>query len=162
MDNVVRAPTGSYIDSKEETRAMTVESVTVRVPRELYTRLQERAQRTQRSVEDELVEALMGSIVIDDEPLPADVAAALAPLETLPDDALWEVARSSRLSPAAAAHLEDLNDRRQREGLTVDEQRMAETLLHQYERAMLVRADALARLQERGRDVSALLEPLTR
>jgi len=27
---------------------------------------------------------------------------------------------------------------------------------------MLVRADALARLQERGCDVSALLEPLTR
>ena len=141
---------------------MTVESVTVRVPRELYTRLQERARHTQRSVEDELVEVLMESGAVDDAPLPADVAAALAPLETLPDDALWEVARSSHLSPAAAAHLEDLNNKRQREGLTGDERHMAEALLHQYERAMLVRADALATLKERGHDVSVILEPLTK
>lgn len=137
---------------------MAVESVTVRVPRELLTHFQERAQHTQRTVEEELVEAL-ASIVLDDDTLPADVAAALAPLATMSNDALWETSRDSHLSPAAAAHLEELNQKRQREGLTDEEQHLVDTLLHQYERLMLVRAESLAHLKERGRDISSLLEP---
>ncbi len=46
---------------------------------------------------------------LDDDLLPADVAAALAPLDSLSDADLWEVARTSRLSPAAAAHLAEEN-----------------------------------------------------
>ena len=61
----------------------------------------------------------------------------------------------------AAAHLEELNHKRQREGLTAEERQMAEALRHQYERAMLVRAEAMAKLKERGHDISALLEPGT-
>lgn len=138
---------------------MAVETVTVRVPRELLTHFQERAQHTRRSVEEELVEALIASVVLDDTTLPSDVAAALAPLAAMPDNALWETARASHLSPAAAAHLEELNDKRQRESLTEEEQQIADTLLHQYERRLLVRAEALARLQERGHDIAPLLEP---
>ena len=44
-------------------------------------------------------------------------------------------------------------------GLTGDEQRMVEALLQQYERLMLVRAEALARLKDHGRDIAPLLEP---
>ena len=141
---------------------MTVESVTVPVPRALYTWLEERAQHTQRSVEEELVEVLAEAISLDDGSLPADVTAALAPLDTMTDEALRQVARDSHLSPAAAAHLEELNLKRQREGLTPDEYQIAEALRHQYERAMLLRAEALARLKERGHDISSLLEPVTR
>ena len=141
---------------------MAGESVTVQVPRELYVRLQERAQHAQRSVEDELADVLAEAVVVDDESLPDDVAVILAALDTMPDDALWEVARTSHLSPAAAAHLAELNDKRQREGLTGEEQQIVETLLHQYERSMLVRADALARLKEHGQDISTLLEPVAR
>lgn len=140
---------------------MAIESVIVHVPRDLYARLQERAQNTQRSVEEELVEALAEVVSRDDEALPADVAAALAPLESMSDDALWQVAHDSHLSPAAAAHLEELHHKRQRDGLNTEEQQMAEALLHQYERAMLIRAEAMARLKERGRDIAALLTPLT-
>ena len=137
---------------------MAVESMTVRVPLELYARLQERAQHLERRVEEVLVDALVEAIPPDDA-LPADVAAALAPLDSLSDADLWEVARTSHLSPAAAAHLEELNHKRQREGLDGEEDRMAELLLHHYERAMLVRAEALAQLKERGKDISALLRP---
>jgi hypothetical protein len=140
--------------------AMAVETVQVHVPHELLAHFEERAQRTRRTVEEEIVEAMAAS-ARDDEALPADVVSALASLDTLSDDALWETARDSHLSPAAAAHLEELSHKRQREGLTADEQRMVEALLQQYERLLLVRAEALARLKERGRDISPLLEPRT-
>jgi Zn-dependent M32 family carboxypeptidase len=139
---------------------MAVESVTVHVPHELLTYFLERAQHTQRTIEEEIIEALATS-ARDDEALPAEVVSALASLDTLSDDKLWERARYSHLSPAAAAHLEELNHKRQREGLTEDEQRMVEALLQQYERLMLVRAEALARLKERGCDIAPLLEPQT-
>jgi len=140
---------------------MAVESVTVHVPHALYARFEERARQTQRSVEEELVEALAGAVSLDDDSLPSDVVAALQPLDTMSDEALWQLARTSHLSPAAAAHLEELNHKRQREGLTAEERQMAEALRHQYERAMLVRAEAMAKLKERGHDFSALLEPGT-
>jgi Zn-dependent M32 family carboxypeptidase len=137
---------------------MAVETVLVRVPHELLTHFEERAQRTQRTVEEEIVEA-MATSAREEGALPADVAAAMARLDTLSDDELWETARDSHLSSAATAHLEELNQKRQREGLTGDERRMAEALLQQYERLMLARAEALARLKERGRDITPLLEP---
>ncbi len=136
---------------------MAIESLTVRVPHDLYTRLEERAQQTRRSVEEELVEALAEAVPLNELPLPADVAAAVTVLDAMPDDALWETARTSHLSLAAAAFLEELNHKRQREGLNVEETQIAETLLQQYERALLVRADAMVRLKERGHDISPLL-----
>jgi hypothetical protein len=33
--------------------------------------------------------------------------------------------------------------------------------VHAYDRAMLVRAEAMARLKERGQDIAPLLEPVT-
>jgi len=128
------------------------------VPHPLYSRLEERAQQTQRSVEEELVEALAEAVLRADAPLPVEAEALIDSLDARSDDALWQLARASRLSPAAAAHLEELNLKRRREGLTGDEQQIAEALVHQFERAVLVRAEAMARLKERGEDIAALLE----
>ena len=139
---------------------MAAESLTVQLPSTLYTRLEERARQTRRSIEEELVDALVEVISVDDA-LPAGMADELMHLSTMSDAALWQVARTSHLSPAAAAHLEELNHKRQREGLDADEQQMAQALLHQYERAMLVRAEATVRLKERGHDVSSLLRSTT-
>ena len=72
------------------------------------------------------------------------------------DEALWLVARS-RLAEEAAAHLEELHLKRQREGLTEAEALTLAGLVRQYERAMLVRAQAAALLRQRGHDVSELL-----
>lgn len=135
--------------------------MTVHVPHALYTRLEERARQTRRSVEEELIEALAEAVSLTDEPMPTDVASVLSSLETMPDDALWQVALDSHLSPTAVAHFEELNNKRQREGLTEEERYIAETLLRQYERALLVRAEAMARLKEHGRDITLLLESVT-
>jgi hypothetical protein len=133
----------------------------MRAPQALYAILRDRAERTHRSVEEALAEALAETAPLDDASLPPDVAEAVAALDNMPDDALWATARTSHLSPAAAAHLEELNDKRQREGLNAEEQQIAGTLLHQHERALLVRAEAMVRLKERGHDISPLLVPIT-
>jgi len=94
-----------------------------------------------------------------DASLPVEIEDLIDSLDARSDDDLWQMAQASRLSPAAATHLEELNLKRQREGLTGDEQRMVAALVHQYERAMLVRAEAIVRLKERGQDVAPLLNP---
>jgi hypothetical protein len=55
--------------------------------------------------------------------------------------------------------LEELHLKRQREGLTEGEEQTAAALLRQYERALLVRAQAAALLHQRGHKVEELLTP---
>ena len=88
--------------------------------------------------------------------LPADLAAALAPLVLLDDQELWRAARS-HLAADAAAQLEELHHKRAREGLTEAETQALAALIAQYERAMLIRAEAARLLKERGYDIAALV-----
>jgi uncharacterized protein YmfQ (DUF2313 family) len=85
-----------------------------------------------------------------------DLEDSLAQLSLLDDQALWRAARTS-FAADAAHQLEELHLKRQREGLTESEAQSATTLLQQYERVMLVRAQAAALLKQRGHDVSSLL-----
>jgi uncharacterized protein YnzC (UPF0291/DUF896 family) len=79
-------------------------------------------------------------------------------LALLDDSSLWQAART-RLFAAASARLETLHHKRQREGLTAQEEQKRATLVRHYERAMLVRAQATALLKARGHDVTSLLAP---
>ena len=131
---------------------MTVQPVTVQVPSVLYDRIKRRADQSHRPVEVELLDLVAISIPGGDE-LPDDLAEAIASLTLLDDQALWRAARS-RLAADIATRLEDLHRKRQREGLTGNETQEAEVLVRQYERIMLVRAQAAALLKDRGYDVS--------
>ncbi len=88
--------------------------------------------------------------------LPADLAATLAPLALLDDEELWRAARS-HLAADAAAQLEELHHKRAREDLTEAETQVLTALVAEYERAMLVRAEAARLLKERGYDVAGLV-----
>lgn len=134
---------------------MTTQSVTIRLPEPIYQQLKRLADRTRRSIEDELLEVVAAAVPVADE-LSEDLAEAIAPLVALDDEALWRAARD-RLPTDAAERLESLGQKRQREGLTEAEVQEAATLLRQYERVMLVRAHAAALLKQRGHDVSSLL-----
>lgn len=134
---------------------MTVQSVTLHLPNPLYERLKRRAEQAHRSVEAELLEVVATAVPVADD-LPADLAEAISPLALLDDEALWRAARS-HFPEEAAAQMEQLHLKRQREGLTRSEAETRATLVRQYERAMLVRAQAAALLKERGYDVSELL-----
>lgn len=136
---------------------MTVQTLTLKVPEPLYHRLKVRADQTRRTVEDETLDVLATAVPIGDE-LPADLVEVVSPLALLDDAALWRAARS-RLAAETAARLEELHWKRQREGLTDAENQTLATLVRQYERALLVRAQSAALLHQRGHDVTALVTP---
>jgi plasmid stability protein len=136
---------------------MTLQTVTLNVPDVLYTRLKQRAEQANRTVEAELLEVLATAVPAADE-LPADLQEAISPLALLDDESLWRAARS-RLAAEVAAELENLHLKQQRESLTETEAETLAGLVRQYERAMLVRAQAAALLKQRGHDVSSLVAP---
>jgi plasmid stability protein len=133
----------------------TTQDITISLPDLVYQKLKARAEQTQRSVEAEALDALVAAVPAVDE-LSADLEASLAQLALLDDQALWRAARTA-FATDAARRLEDLHLKRQREGLTEREAQAAAVLIQQYERAMLVRAQAAALLKQRGHDVSVLL-----
>ncbi len=129
--------------------------LTVHVPDALYDRLERRAARTQRSVQDEVLDLVVAGVATADE-TEREVAEISASLMLLDDAELWQAARS-RLSAEAAAELEALHLKRQREGLTPAEDATATALVRHYERSVFTRAQAAALLVARGHDVSSLL-----
>src|SRR4051794_13121480 len=92
----------------------------------------------------------------DDEELAHDVAKAIEDLALLKDEELRLAARN-RLSAEARSQLQALNHKQQREELTPAERATLEQLVHQYDQAVLLRAEAVRLLKERGQDVSTLL-----
>jgi hypothetical protein len=94
----------------------------------------------------------------NEEGLPPDLAEQVASLAVLTDEELWRAART-RLADEAADRLSELNDLRQRAGLSAAEAAEAAALLRQYERAILIRAKAAGILYSRGHDISVLLKP---
>lgn len=134
---------------------MTGHSVTLRLPISLYERYRQRAEKTHRSLEAELLDAVT-TAAPEEEKLPQDLADAILDLKTLDDDALWRAARQT-FPPEVSGRLEALHLKRQDEGLTAAEQELASQLVRQYERTMLVRAHAAKLLKQRGHDISGLV-----
>jgi len=127
----------------------------VQVPEVLFTRLKQRAEQTNRTLEAEVLDVLITAVPVATE-LPPDLESALSPLAVLDDEALWQAAR--RCLPAAITDaLEELHLKQQREGLTALERQSLADLVRQYERNMLVRAQAAALLKQRGHDISRLV-----
>jgi plasmid stability protein len=135
---------------------MTTQSVRIELPETIYQQLQERAQQTQRTIQETARDVLVDAVEHGDA-LPSDLEAALASLVHLSDDELWRAART-RMPTEAASQLETLNRKRQRTGLGPDETQTATALLQLYERTMLIRAQAAALLKARGHAISSLLD----
>ena len=128
----------------------------INIPDELYQRLKQRAEEHHRSVEAQLLKTLSAGFIVEEEELPADLAAALTALETADDKALWQAARSHVPLEMAEA-VQKLRAKQRRTGLTSTEQRKLDDLLHQYDLTMLLRAKAAVLLKQHGYDVDVLL-----
>jgi plasmid stability protein len=131
---------------------MTVQSLTLRIPEVLYEQLKLRADERDRSVEDETLD-LLANAVPGTQTLSEDLSAAIAPLGLLDDEALTRAAQSHLPTDVAQA-LESLHLKRQRDGLTAADGETLSALVLQSERAMLVRAQAVQLLRERGMDLA--------
>lgn len=130
-------------------------TMTLAFPDEIYDQLRRRAEQSHRGVEDEALRLMEGAL--STAPcLPDDLAALLAALTLLDSAHLHQLAQRA---PAAedATILAALRDKRQMSGLTPDEERLILDLIQRYDRAVLVRAKALAVLHERGEDIRTLV-----
>jgi len=91
-----------------------------------------------------------------DEKLPDELEEAISHLQFLDDEKLWRAARN-RLSIEVSTRLEQLHLKQQRDGLTKNEEKTLSKLIFEYERTMLVRAEAARLLKQRGFVISELL-----
>jgi hypothetical protein len=133
---------------------MSVEPITLNLPGHLYDRLKRRAEQSHRTVEAELMEVVAWAVPVAED-LPDDLNETMTSLALLDDETLWRAARS-HLPPETADQLERLHLKQQRDGLSGAEVQELARLMRQYERSMLVRAQAAALLNQRGHDVSEL------
>ena len=137
---------------------MAVQNVTIRMSDHLYHQVKQRAGRMQRSVEEEVVAVVEGALPVLDFLL-ADIADELGQMVFLTDSELWHAAQTV-MTAGENRRMQALVLKRQREGLSPEEEIEAEQLTMRQERVMLLRARAAALLRERGQDVSTLLESL--
>ncbi len=134
---------------------MPAQAITLQLPSPLYEHFKRLAAKARRTVEAEILDAV-AHVAPELEDLPPDLSESLSQLEALEDSALWQLARS-RLSREDSSELENLHFKRQSEGLTPEEKARTNFLVGQYERAIVLRAQAARVLKERGHDVSCLL-----
>ena len=137
---------------------MAVQNVTIRMSDQLYHQVEQRAGRMQRSVEEEVVAVVEDALPVLDFLL-ADIADELGQMVFLTDSELWHAAQTV-MTAGENRRMQALVLKRQREGLSPEEEIEAERLTMRQERVMLLRARAAALLRERGQNVSTLLESL--
>ena len=133
---------------------MVLQTITVRLPDILYRRVEHRAQRMRRSIEEELVDVVSAALPTTDD-LSSDIASDLAQMAFMTDAELWQAAQTE-LPLQDSAKMQALMFKRQREGLTTAEEREAKRLAHRADRTMLVRSRAAVLLLDRGHDISSL------
>lgn len=133
---------------------MTTRTVTLRLPENLYTRLQQAAQATHRPLDDLLLHAIEVGSPPRWEDAPAEFQADLAALDRLEDEALWHIARS-RKTEADMEHYQELLDKNANGLLSADERDELVKLRTEFDRFMLRKVHAAALLRWRGYQVPA-------
>jgi hypothetical protein len=133
---------------------MTARAVTLNLPQLVYERFQRRAEKTDRTIEAELLDVVAAAPVVNDD-FPAKLEEELASLALLDDERLWLAARS-RMPDKEAELIAKLNYKQQRDGLKKAELATLNHLGREYDRYLLIRAEAAVLLKRRGVDISEL------
>lgn len=131
---------------------MAVHPVTINLSENVYRQIKRAAELVRRPVDEVMAEAVVAAAPVMDAPA-FPLRAELAQMAYLNDAALWRAARST-LSKDQRQQLEALHDKQQRTGLSPAEQAQEQALTNLYRETLLVRAQAVALLQQRGYDVS--------
>ena len=127
-------------------------TVTMRLPENLYLRLQQTAQATRQSLEATMLRALQVGSPPAWETAPAEFQADLAALDRLDDAALWRMART-RAIPAQMDRYQALLDKNASQTLSSDERQELTQLRTDLDRQMLLKVHAAALLQWRGHQI---------
>jgi len=128
---------------------MSEQTIAVEIPQTLYQRLQRLAEVTQRPISNLVVQAIDQNIPPLLDKLPLAMQKELFDLESLPDDRLWEVARS-RVSDDNQTRYAELLEKERADELNKTEASELEILYHSFNVQMLRKAFAAAMLRWRG------------
>jgi hypothetical protein len=131
---------------------MSQQIVTLHLPEGLYTRLQQTARATRRSLDDVLLHALQVGSPPRWDDAPAEFQPDLAALDRLDDEALWHIARSHKTETDMERY-QELLDRNANEVLSPDERDELAKLRTEFDRFMLRKVHAAALLRWRGYQV---------
>jgi hypothetical protein len=131
---------------------MTTRTITLRLPESMYTRLQQAARATGRSLDDVLLHAVQVGSPPRWDDVPAEFQADLAALDRLDDEALWHIARS-RKREADMERYQELLDKNANGVLSTEERDELVRLRAEFDRFMLCKVHAAALLRWRGYQV---------
>jgi hypothetical protein len=129
-----------------------VQPVTLHLPDPLYRRATNAAAHSRQSVEQFLLEALESGLSLLAD-LPNELVDDMAALALLNDAALWRVARET-MPPEHQVKLDELLYKNSEMSLTNSEEQSLSSLMAEYERIVLRRAQAAVLLTQRGYDLS--------
>ncbi len=133
---------------------MALQTVTFNLPDVLYQQIKQRARRTRRSVEDELVAMVTAALPAIDE-LTANIAGDIKQFTLLTEAELCEAAQTT-LSAGESERMKVLLQKHQRESLKAEEREELEDLVHHYNQIMLAQVQAIDLLEQSGHDISNL------
>ncbi len=130
---------------------MSFTTITVTIPDRLYHRLQSVAQDTNRPISDVLIASAEAALPLDSRAagLPPALADELAAMRQLSDQALWNATRPT-LTLEQQNRLDELTQISKVRVLASAEQSELTSLLSEYDRSVLRRAQAFALLSLRG------------
>jgi hypothetical protein len=127
---------------------MSLQTVTLAMPDSIYRRVKRSAEALRRPPEEIIVETLNVALPGVDE-MPLKMAEDVATMRALPDEKLWEIARSVMLAKQQT-RLRALSAAQRERALKPAELQKLDALLQAYGRTTLRKAQAYALLHERG------------
>jgi hypothetical protein len=132
------------------------QTLTLTISDELYNRIKRRADESGSSIE-ETAASVLAAATPTEKGMTPELEQMLDGMALLDDEALWRAARND-LARQASEERRRLRAKRERKGLSDAEKQRMGDLLDQYERGILIRAEAAALLKQRGHDVDVLLQ----
>jgi len=128
---------------------MTVQTIALDLPEDIYERLQRMAEATHQPVEEVMFQTIRGNLPPSVDDLPPELRGELASLQDLSDKALWAIAREPLPSDQWHRH-EHLLGKNQAGTLTNAEREEMAHLRVTTDRFVFRRSYALALLKWRG------------
>jgi hypothetical protein len=128
---------------------MVIETVTLKLPENLYQRLASHANATRRPLEDVILHALtVGSPPIWED-VPAEYQAILAEMDRLDDSTLWEIVIERKTSNEMSRY-DELLEKNEKGSISPEERLELAGLRSEADRFTLRKAHAAALLRWRG------------
>ena len=134
---------------------MALQTITLRLPENIYQRLRRMAETTRQPLEAVVFHSIQGNLPPVTDDFPAEMQNELVTLQSLSDDAIWNIAKTPVGEEAWQRH-QLLLQKNETKALSRAEQQELTQLRQNVDRLVLRRSYALALLKWRGHSVPSV------